>query len=80
MFNQKFNSKMLTASLVGLSTFLPVLSFAEEGTTTGIPQIISTAATNMKADALSVMTAGVGLGIVFWGGKLLWSKFKSMSK
>lgn len=73
---KKLNKKTLIASTVGALTLLPISAFAEDG----IPQIISTAATSMKTDALAVMTSGVTLGLVFWGGKLLWSKFKSMAK
>lgn len=41
---------------------------------------ITEAATNVKTDAGSIIAAAVGVGIVFWGAKVLWSKFKSMAK
>lgn len=41
---------------------------------------ITSAATQMTTDAAPVIAAAIGLGIVFWGAKVLWSKFKSMAK
>lgn len=42
--------------------------------------IISDAATNLGTQALPVISAAVGLGVIFWGAKVLWSKFKGMAK
>lgn len=56
---------------------------AVDGEVTGsssVVKIISDAATGLKTDALSVIAAGVGIGVVFWGAKVLWSKFKGMAK
>lgn len=33
-----------------------------------------------STDALTVIAAGVGIGVVFWGAKVLWGKFKGMAK
>jgi len=41
---------------------------------------IQAGVTSVTADAAPVITAAVGLGVVFWGAKLLWSKFKAMAK
>ena len=49
------------------------------GSSSGV-KIISDAATGLKTDALSVIAAGVGIGVVFWGAKVLWSKFRGMAK
>lgn len=42
--------------------------------------IITGAATDLGEQALPVITAAVGLGVIFWGAKTLWSKFKGMAK
>lgn len=54
-----------------------VVASAESG---GVAEIITTTATSLKSDATTVITAGVGIGVVFFGAKLLWSKFKSMAR
>lgn len=45
-----------------------------------ITTIITDAATNLGGQATPVIAAAVGLGIIFWGAKVLWSKFKGMAK
>lgn len=46
----------------------------------GIVSVITSAATSVTADAAPVIAAAVGLGVVFWGAKVLWTKFKGMAK
>lgn len=41
---------------------------------------ITTAGTDAVTAAGPVIAGAVGVGVVFWGAKLLWSKFKSMAK
>ena len=53
---------------------------AEASGSSSVVKIISDAASGLKTDALSVIAAGVGIGVVFWGAKVLWSKFKGMAK
>lgn len=53
---------------------------SEAAGSSSVVKIISDAATGLKTDALSVIAAGVGIGVVFWGAKVLWSKFKGMAK
>lgn len=48
--------------------------------TSAIVTAIQGAVTQVTGDATTVIGSAVGLGIVFWGAKLLWSKFKSMAK
>lgn len=48
--------------------------------TSAIVTAIEGAVTSVTGDATTVIGSAVGLGIVFWGAKLLWSKFKSMAK
>ena len=50
------------------------------GETSAIITAITSAADSLKGDAASVISAAVGIGVVFFGAKLLWSKFKSMAK
>ena len=77
-------TNLKTKLLVGAGTALPVLAlatpaFAAEGDS-AVVTAIQSAVTSVTADATPVIAAAVGLGIVFWGAKLLWGKFKSMAK
>lgn len=49
-------------------------------TMSGITTAITTATADLGAEGLKIITAAVGIGVIFWGGKLLWTKFKSMAK
>lgn len=40
---------------------------------------IEGAATSLTADAGTVIAAAIGIGVIFFGAKLLWKKFKSMA-
>lgn len=57
-----------------------LMYLAEGEGTSAIVSTITDAANTLTADAAPVIAAAVGLGIVFWGAKVLWSKFKSMAK
>ena len=48
--------------------------------TSAVITAINSAATSLTADATTVISAAIGLGVVFFGAKLLWSKFKSMAR
>ena len=48
--------------------------------TSAIVTAIQEASTGLIADASPVIAAGVGIGVVFFGAKLLWGKFKSMAR
>lgn len=54
--------------------------FAEGTTGNTVTTAITEAATSVKGDATTVIAAAVGVGIVFWGAKVLWRNFKSMAK
>lgn len=41
---------------------------------------ITDATASMSTDAITLIGAAVGLGVIFWGAKLLWTKFKGMAK
>lgn len=51
-----------------------------EPTASTIVTAIEAGVTSVTADSGTVIAAAVGLGVVFWGAKLLWSKFKAMAK
>lgn len=56
---------------------------ASSGASSGASAVVSAiqdAVTSVGGDAAVVIAAAVGLGITFWGAKVLWSKFKSMAK
>lgn len=40
---------------------------------------ITNAATQLTTDASTVIGAAVGVGVIFFGAKVLWGKFKSMA-
>ncbi|MCQ4635863.1 hypothetical protein NE619_03910 [Anaerovorax odorimutans] len=46
----------------------------------GVINAIKGAATSVTADAAPIIAAAIGVGVVFWGAKVLWSKFKGMAK
>ena len=84
----KQNLKNLGYSLAGATTvaLLSVGSaFAEGGgaATPGLSSVttaVTTAASEVKVEGAKVISAGIGVGIVFWGAKLCWTKFKSIAK
>ena len=56
------------------------VALSEADGSTSVVSIISNAVTGLKTDAMSVIGAAIGLGVVFWGAKVLWGKFKGMAK
>ncbi len=75
--------QMGTLMCVGTAALLPAASAAEGDVPAGASTVVSsitTAAESLKGDAVTVIGAAVGVGIVFFGAKLLWSKFKGMAK
>lgn len=48
--------------------------------TSAVVTAIQSAVTSVQGDATTVIGSAIGLGVVFWGAKLLWGKFKSMAK
>lgn len=49
-------------------------------TPAAITTIITEAGTDLIGQAAPVIAAAIGIGVVFWGAKVLWSKFKGMAK
>ncbi|WP_159456484.1 hypothetical protein [Intestinibacillus massiliensis] len=58
---------------------MPFLMLAE-GDSSAIVSAIQSASTSLQADAVTVIGLAVALGVVFFGSKLLWNKFKGMAK
>lgn len=58
---------------------MPFMMLAE-GDSSAIVSAIQSASTSLQADAVTVIGLAVAIGVVFFGAKLLWSKFKSMAK
>lgn len=44
-----------------------------------VVKIITDAASGLKGDAVTVIGAAIALGVVFWGAKVLWKKYKGMA-
>lgn len=73
------------AGMAGLTVAaLPILAHADEGGGGGGLASVETAITKAAADVTTsggkVIASAVGVGIIFWGAKLVWGKFKSMAK
>ena len=70
-------------ALVAVTSVLPMAgasgSELPEVETSGVVTAI-TAAESVKTDALTVIGVAIGVGIVFWAARVLWSKFKGMAK
>ena len=47
--------------------------------TSSIVTAITSASSSLVADSADVIAAGVAVGVVFFGARLLWRKFKSMA-
>lgn len=70
-----------TAAVLADSVLPSAFALDESSTgNTAVVSAIQSAVTSVKGDAATVIGAAVGLGVVFWGAKVLWGKFKSMAK
>lgn len=47
--------------------------------TSAVVTAITAASADLVGDAAPVIAAAISIGIVFFGAKLLWKKFKSMA-
>lgn len=74
--------KKLAGAVTGVVITLGtgMTAFASEPTENIVSNAINTAVAGVKSEASVVIGSAIGLGVVFWGAKLLWSKFKSMAK
>lgn len=75
---KRFRTALLTGT--ALSALTVGSAFADNAGLTAAGTAITTAGTDAVAAAAPVIAGAVGVGVVFWGAKLLWSKFKSMAK
>ena len=74
---------MLAAPAISCAAFAANDGVAVQETgdgTSAVVSAINSAVTSVKGDAVTVIGAAVGLGVVFWGAKVLWGKFKGMAK
>lgn len=67
-----------TAALAA-GSLLPA-AFAADAGTNAIVTAIESSATSLKSDAAPVIAAAVGVGIVFYGAKILWRNYKNISQ
>lgn len=68
-----------TALAVGSA--LPAAFAADEGASTSnaaVMTAINQAASSVKSDSAAVIAAGIGLGVIFWGARVLWRNFRSL--
>lgn len=68
-----------TGALIALGNAVPAFASGETGSGI-VTTAIDTAVSSVTADATTVIGAAVGLGAIFWGAQVLWSKFKAMAK
>lgn len=74
---------MLAGPAIACSAFAAdgVSPLAVDGdSSTSVVSIITDAASGLKGDAMTVIGGAIALGVVFWGAKVLWGKFKGMAK
>lgn len=72
---------MLAAPAISCGAFAAnEAAVSEVDGTSAVVTAINSAVTSVKGDAVTVIGAAVGLGVVFWGAKVLWGKFKGMAK
>lgn len=67
-------------SIFTLVMALGAVCFASGDTGSAVTSAIESAADSVKSDAAKVIASAVGVGVVFWGARVLWSKFKGMAK
>lgn len=75
----KLKKGLFTASCF-VATMIPFGSVFAASETNAVTSVITDAANSVKSDAGTVIASAIGLGVVFWGARVLWSKFKSMAK
>lgn len=69
-----------TAAIAAGSILPSAFAVDDASGNSAVVTAIQSAVTSVKGDATTVIGAAVGLGVVFWGAKVLWGKFKSMAK
>ena len=68
------------AATMAASAILPFAGASAGEADSGVVTAITGAADSLKGDAVKVIGVAVTIGILFFGAKLLWSKFKGMAK
>lgn len=67
---------VIPATSIAILTSANVFAAVENPVVSAISAEVAT----LKTDAGKVIAGAVGLGLVFWGAKLLFTKFKGMAK
>ena len=68
----------VTTAMVALAVGAP--AFAVESGGSAVVTAIQEQSAALISDGATVIAAGIGIGAVFFGAKMLWGKFKSMAK
>lgn len=72
--------KKLLPFVLCVAVMIPMAAFADGAVDTTVSTAITGAAAGFKTEAGKVISAALGLGIIVWGAKRLWSTFKGMAK
>lgn len=75
----KYKLSLAATTLGGLMYGMPVHAQSGGGATI-VSSAIETAVGSVTSEASKVIAGAVGLGAIFWGAQVLWTKFKSMAK
>lgn len=76
---RKVDARVGVCMLTAATMLAGVASAAAD--TPDTPLAIIEAATNsLKSDAAKVIAGALGIGVIFFGARLLWTKFKGMAK
>lgn len=81
--DQKFDKlRRISTLALPIATIASVGAFAVGETTTSSSamSIIQAQITSLTSDAGVVIAGALGISVLFFGAKFLWTKFKSMSK
>lgn len=73
-------NKVLLGGAVTAGLIVSAAPALAETTPNPVVTGIQTAVTSVSGDAATVIGAAIGLSVIFWGAKVLWSKFRSMAK
>ena len=49
-------------------------------TMASVTTAVTSAVADVSAQAAPIIAAAIGLSVIFWGAKVLWTKFKGMAK
>lgn len=67
-----------TAALAVGAALSAAFAAGESDSNTAVMTAIESAAAGVKSDSAAVIAAGIGLGVIFWGARVLWRNFRSL--